>query len=265
VILAFGGYDPTGGAGVLMDARAVHAAGGYALAVPSALAVQSTASVSRVVPLPRKAIDLSLECAVKSFRIAAVKIGMVGTRQAADAILSFLERNPRLPVVLDPVLRASSGKPLLDRGALPAYRKLLLRASVITPNLPEAEKILGRKITSFGEAIIASRDLSFATGAAIVLKGGHFPWKGKRGVDIVFEDRLVTLLAPGGKAMRADAHGTGCALASAITARIALGYPLADAARTAKEMLERWMAEGFPSREGRWTLFERGGGGCECV
>lgn len=255
VILAFGGYDPTGGAGVLMDARAIHAAGGYAAAVPSALAVQSTASVSRVVPLPRNAIELSIACAVKSFRIAAVKIGMVGTRPAAEAILSFLERNPRLPVVLDPVLRASSGKSLLDRGALPAYRKLLLRASVITPNLPEAEKILGRKIPSFGEAILAARDLSLATGAAVVLKGGHFPWKGKRGVDIVFEDRLVTLLAPGGKTTHVDAHGTGCALAAALTARMALGEPLPEAVRTAKEMLERWIAEGFPSLEGRWMLF----------
>lgn len=256
VILAFGGFDPTGGAGVLMDARAIHAAGGYAAAVLSAIAVQSTASVSRVVPIPREAIEQSLACAKKSFPIAAVKIGMVGTRAAADAILSFLEKNPRLPVVLDPVLRASSGKALLDRSALPSYRKVLLRANVITPNLPEAEKILDRKIRTFGEAILATRDLSYATGAAVVLKGGHFPWKGKRGVDIVFEDRLVTLLAPGGKPVRVDAHGTGCALASALAARMALGDPLVEAARTAKAMLERWIAKGFPSLEGRWTLVD---------
>jgi len=258
VILAFGGFDPTGGAGVLMDAKAVHAAGGYAAAVPSCLAVQSTASFSRVVPFPRNAIDRSLACAVKSFRIGTVKIGMVGTRGAAEAILSFLERHPRLPVVLDPVLRASSGGALLPRDALPAYRKLLFRARVLTPNLPEIEKILDRRTGSFGEAILAARDLSSATDTAVVLKGGHFPWKGKRGVDIVFEEGRVTLLGSAGKARRVDAHGTGCAFASALAARMALGEPLVDAARSAKTLLERWIAEGFPSLEGRWTLFGSG-------
>jgi hydroxymethylpyrimidine kinase/phosphomethylpyrimidine kinase/thiamine-phosphate diphosphorylase len=255
VILAFGGFDPTGGAGVLMDAKAVHAAGGYAAAVPSCLAVQSTASFSRVVPLPRSAIDRSLACAVKSFRIRAVKIGMVGTRAAAEAILAFAGENPRLPVVLDPVLRASSGGALLSRDALPAYRKLLCRAGVLTPNLTEIEKILDRKIGSFGEAILAARDLSSAAGAAVILKGGHFPWKGKRGVDIVFEEGRVTLLGPSGKARRVDAHGTGCALASAIAARLACGDPVVEAARSAKSILERMVASGFSSAEGRWTLF----------
>lgn len=255
VILAFGGYDPTGGAGVLMDAKAIRAAGGHAAAVPSCLAVQSTAAVHRVFPVPREAIERSLACAAKSFRIDAVKIGAVGTRAAAECILSFLSKNPRLPVVLDPVLRSSSGHALLAENALPVYRKLLARATVLTPNLPEAEKILARGIGSFGEAILAARDLSFATGGAVLLKGGHFPWKGKRGVDIVFEDRLVTLVACEGKPHRLSAHGTGCALASAVATRMAMGEPLVDAARGAKSMLSRWIAEGFPSLEGRWTLF----------
>jgi hydroxymethylpyrimidine/phosphomethylpyrimidine kinase len=117
------------------------------------------------------------------------------------------------------------------------------------------EKLLDRKIGSFGEAILAARDLSFATGAGVVLKGGHFPWKGKRGVDIVFEKRRVTLIGPGPKRPFGDAHGTGCALASAMAARMALGEPLADAARSAKSLIERWNHEGFSSLEGRWTLF----------
>jgi len=255
VILAFGGFDPTGGAGVLMDAKAVRAAGGYAAAVPSCLAIQTTASLDRIVPLPRAAMDRALSCAAESFRIRAVKIGMVGTRAAAEAIHNFLVRLPALPVVFDPVLRSSSGAPLLATGALPAYRKLLCRAAVLTPNLPEIEKILDRRIGSFGEAILAARDLSSAAGAGVVLKGGHFPWKGKRGVDIVFEEGRVTLLGPAGKARRVDAHGTGCALASALATRMALGEPLVDAARSAKTLLARWIAEGFPSLEGRLTLY----------
>jgi hydroxymethylpyrimidine kinase/phosphomethylpyrimidine kinase len=255
VILAFGGFDPTGGAGVLMDAKAAQAAGGYVAAVPSCLAIQSTAAFSRIVPIPRDAIERALACAAKSFRIRAVKIGVVGTRPAAEAVHDFLAQHPALPAVLDPVLRSSSGAPLLGAGALPAYRRLLARATVITPNLPEIEKILDRRIGSFGEAILAARDLSSATGAAVVLKGGHFPWKGKRGVDIVFERRRVTLLGPGGKTPRVDAHGTGCALASALAARTALGDPLVDAARNAKRLVAQWIADGFPSIEGRWMLF----------
>jgi hydroxymethylpyrimidine kinase/phosphomethylpyrimidine kinase len=255
VILAFGGYDPTGGAGVLMDAKAVRAAGGYATAVPSCLALQSTAAFSRVVPLPRDVIEEALSCAAKSFRVRALKIGMVGTRTAAEAILVFAGENPRLPVILDPVFRSSSGGALLSRDALPAFRRLLCRASVLTPNLPEIEKILDRRVGSFGEAIVAARDLSFATGAAVVLKGGHFPWKGKRGIDIVFEKRRVTLLGPGARPRRADAHGTGCALASAIAARLAAEDPLVEAARTAKILVEGMIASGFSSAEGRWTLF----------
>lgn len=238
-----------------MDAKAVHGAGGYAAAVPSCLAVQSTASFDRIVPLPRAALERSLDDVARSFRIRAVKMGMVGTRAAAEAIHNFLSRHRDLPVVVDPVLRSSSGAPLLAAAALPAYRKLLERASVLTPNLPEIEKILDRQVRSFGEAILAARDLSDATGAAVVLKGGHFPWKGKRGVDIVFEQRRVTLLAPGRNPRRVDAHGTGCALASAIATGMARGEPLVDAARRGKALLERWIAEGFPSLEGRWTLY----------
>jgi len=217
--------------------------------------VQSTAAFDRIVPLRREAIVRSLFCAAKSYRFRAVKIGMVGTRAAAEAILSFLSRRSRLPVVLDPVLRASSGGALLARDALPPYRELLRRSSVITPNLPEIEKILNRKVGTFGEAMISARDLSYETGAAVVLKGGHFPWKGRKGIDIVFERSRVTLLAPGGKVRQVDAHGTGCAFASALAARLALGDPVAEAARSAKALLERWIAGGFLSAEGRWTLF----------
>ncbi len=254
VVLAFGGFDPTGGAGVLMDAKAIHSAGGYAVAVPSCLAVQTTAAFDRIVPLGRDALGRSLRAAAASHRIGAVKIGMVGTRSAALAILAFLERRAGLPVVVDPVLRSSSGAPLLARNALPPYRRILSRATVLTPNLPEIEAILDRRIGSFGEAILAARDLSRAAHAAVVLKGGHFPWKGRRGIDILFENRRVTLLAPGRKGLRGDPHGTGCALASCIAARLALGETLSGAVRSAKTALERMVDGGFRSSEGRWTL-----------
>ncbi len=258
MILAFGGFDPTGGAGVLMDAKAIHAAGGYAVAVPSCLAIQTTVTFDRTVPLPRTALERSLSRAAESFRLGAVKIGMVGTRAAAESLLRFLGEHRGLPVVLDPVLRSSSGMPLLAGNALPVYRNLLARATVLTPNLPEIEKILARSVGGFRDAVAAVRDLALASGASVVLKGGHFPWPGKRGVDILFEGGTVTLLPPDRRFPRRNPHGTGCTLAAGIAARLAAGDPLPEAVRIAKSILARHVEEGFASAEGRWTLYAPG-------
>lgn len=259
VILVFGGFDPTGGAGILMDAKAVHASGGYAVAVPSCLAIQTTASFDRIVSLPGTALERALLCAAESFALRAVKIGMVGTRAAAESLLRFLRKHRDIPVVMDPVLRSSSGAPLLAANALPAYRKLLGRAAVLTPNLPEIEKILDRKVARFGDAVAAARDLSLASGSSVLLKGGHFPWPGKRGLDILLEGGTVTLLPPGRTFPRRNPHGTGCALAAAVAARLAAGDSLRKAVGNAKALLERHVAAGFPSAEGRWTLYAPGG------
>ncbi|MHB1013647.1 MAG: bifunctional hydroxymethylpyrimidine kinase/phosphomethylpyrimidine kinase [Desulfobacteria bacterium] len=254
VILAFGGFDPTGGAGVLMDSRAAAAAGVHASAVASCLTVQTTASFSRFASVPRDVMEDSLAAAARSFPLRAVKVGMVGTRAAAEAIFSFVAAHRDLPLVLDPVLRSSSGAPLLSSSALPAYRQLLRRAAVLTPNLPEAEKLLDRRIVSFPDAAEAAGELSALTGASVVLKGGHFPWRGRRGTDIVFSGGKATLLPPIG-ARRGDPHGTGCALAAVIAARIASGDAVVPAVLAAKSLLSKLVAGGFPSSEGRPTLF----------
>jgi hydroxymethylpyrimidine kinase/phosphomethylpyrimidine kinase len=253
-ILVFGGLDPSGGAGILMDSRASCAAGAHACAVPSCFAIETTKTFHRVAPIPRAVLDDLLSAAGRSFRLGAVKVGMVGTRAAAEAILSFVAARPDVPVVVDPVLRSSSGYPLLAKSALPAYRRLLQAASVLTPNLMEAEKLLDRKIPSFAEAVEAAKDLSGTTRAAVVLKGGHFPWKGRLGIDIVAEGGEITLLPPAGR-RRGDPHGTGCALASAVAARIAAGDAVVPAVAAAKSVLAKLVAGGFPSAEGRPTLF----------
>lgn len=254
VILAFGGFDPTGGAGVLMDSRAAAEAEVHACAVVSCLTIQTTATFSRFASVPRDVLDESLAAAAESFHLRAIKVGMVGTRTAAEAILTFVAARRDLPLVLDPVLRSSSGAPLLSSSALPAYRQLLRRAAVLTPNLPEAEKLLDRRIVSFADAAVAAEELSGMTGASVVLKGGHFPWRGRRGTDIVFSDGRTTLLPPIG-ARRGDPHGTGCALAAVIAARIATGDAVVPAVLGAKTLLSKLVAGRFPSAEGCPILF----------
>ena len=253
-ILAFGGFDPTGGAGVLMDSRAAAAAGAHACAVASCLTVQTASSFSRFASVPRDVLDESLASAAESFRLRAVKVGMVGTRAAAEAILSFAAAHRDLPVVLDPVLRSSSGVPLLSPSALPAYRRLLRMAAVLTPNLPEAEKLLDRRIVSFADAAEAAGEISGLTGASVVLKGGHFPWRGRRGTDIVVSGGRTTLLPPYGP-RSGDPHGTGCALAAALAARIASGDAVVPAVLAARTVLAKLVAGGFRSRGGRCILF----------
>ncbi len=254
VMLAFGGFDPTGGAGVLMDSRAAAAAGVHACAVVSCLTGQTIASFSRFASVPRDVLDESLAAAAKSFLLRAVKVGMVGTRAAAEAILSFAAAHRDLPLVVDPVLRSSSGALLLSPSALPAYRQLLRRAAVLTPNLPEAEKLLDRRIVSFADAADAAEELSALAGAAVVLKGGHFPWRGRRGTDIVFSGGRTTLLPPIG-ARRGDPHGTGCALTSVIAARIAAGDAVVPPALAAQSPPSKLSVGGCPPAEGRPTLF----------
>jgi len=107
-IVVFGGLDPSGGAGILMDSRAACAAGAHACAVPSCFAIQTTRKYLRTAPIPRAVLDDSLAAAAGSFRLGAVKVGMVGTRAAAEAILSFVAARREIPVVVDPVLRSSS-------------------------------------------------------------------------------------------------------------------------------------------------------------
>jgi hydroxymethylpyrimidine/phosphomethylpyrimidine kinase len=238
----------------MMDSRAAAAAGAHACAVVSCLTVQTTASFSRFAAVPRDVLDESLAAAAESFFLRAVKVGMVGTRAAAEAILSFAATHRGLPLVVDPVLRSSSGALLLSPSALPAYRQLLRRAAVLTPNLPEAEKLLNRRIVSFADAADAAEELSELTGSSVVLKGGHFPWRGRRGTDIVFSGGRTTLLPPVG-ARRGDPHGTGCALASAVAARIAAGDAVVPAVLAAKSLLSKLIGGGFPSAEGRPTLF----------
>jgi hydroxymethylpyrimidine/phosphomethylpyrimidine kinase len=179
---------------------------------------------------------------------------MVGTRAAAEAIFSFACANPKIPIILDPVLRSSSGFLLLAKTALPAYRRLIKTASVLTPNFMEAEKLLDRKISSFQEAIDAASALSETAGAAVVLKGGHFPWKGRKGVDIIACDGKITLIPPV-ETRRTDPHGTGCALAAGIAARMAAGDAVVPAVSSAKSVLAKLVDGGFPSAEGRFTLF----------
>jgi hydroxymethylpyrimidine/phosphomethylpyrimidine kinase len=245
LLVAIGGIDPGGGAGLLRDLSTARALGARVHVVGTAWTEQGEGAIHRVEP--RDPADL--ENAVRQARArgpAAIKIGMVPTAEAAAAIVRALEGYDG-PVVVDPVLATSRGGPLYagdPRGLLP----LLRRATLVTPNAPEAAVLAGRPVDSGTDAEAAARALRERAGiGAVLLKGGHLGHPGPGGDDGVVVDRLES--AAGARAFRharvpgPSPRGTGCALATAIAVELGGGAALEPAVERAIEWLARAIAE----------------------
>ncbi|HEY6911053.1 MAG TPA: hydroxymethylpyrimidine/phosphomethylpyrimidine kinase [Myxococcales bacterium] len=223
-VLVLAGLDPSGGAGLLADAEAVRAMGARPLCVATALTVQTTRAARRYESVAPSLVEECARALLEEEDVRAVKIGMVGNAANAAAIRSLLPRD--LPVVVDPVLRASSGASLFD-GAPEALLQLATGA-ILTPNIPEAELLLE------GPADAA---LLLAKGpSAVLLKGGH--GQGDP-VDILATPQGTTRFQspriPGTR------RGTGCRLASALAASLARGLPLLEAVSQARDHVRRYL------------------------
>ena len=242
-VLLFGGLDPTGGAGLFADLEALSAVGASGWGMATALTAQGPRGARSAEPVALATLSAQLRSLLDGARERprAAKTGMLGTAAHAAALARWLSRPPlsRLPLVVDPVLRASSGLALFDAGRRSAGRALqplLERATLATPNWPELELLAGRSLGSEEEAVRAARELP---SRAVLVKGGHLP--GAEAVDVLADrDRVLTL-----RAARIDTphtHGTGCTYSAAIAARLARGDDLADAVRTAHAWVQRAIA-----------------------
>ncbi len=239
-ILSIAGIDPSGGAGVLADVKAISALGGFACAVVTALTAQNTRAVTGVLPTTPGFVGEQLDTLLADVRIGAVKIGMVGR---ADVIAKVAERltHWRLaPIVLDPVMVAKSGDALLDRSASGALREVLLPlATILTPNLPEAGVLLeARPVETVKEMYRAAerlRSLMRDDGARwVYLKGGHLP--GDEATDLLHDgDRMIELRAA--RVATSNTHGTGCTLSAALATLLPQSSDVPTAARRAKAYL----------------------------
>ncbi|TVQ52242.1 MAG: bifunctional hydroxymethylpyrimidine kinase/phosphomethylpyrimidine kinase [Rhodobacteraceae bacterium] len=230
-ILSIAGSDPSGGAGVQADIKAISACGGYAMAAITALTAQNTQGVSAVRMVEPEMVAAQIAAIRADIRIDAVKIGMLGTapiiRAVADALAGLAA-----PIVLDPVMVAKSGDRLLEAAAVEALRAVLPRAEVVTPNLPEAADLV-RETEAADRAAMErqARALLAAGPRGVLLKGGHLP--GGESPDLLAEgDRLVWL--PGPRLASSRTHGTGCTLSAALATFLGRGLPLARAAAEAK-------------------------------
>ena len=229
-VLVVAGSDSGGGAGVQADIKTIMALGGYAATALTALTAQNTLGVQGVMPVPADFVQQQMRSVLDDIGADAVKTGMLGTAAVVNAVAAVL-RGRGLPLVLDPVMVAKGGARLLDDDAVAALvGDLLPLAAVLTPNVPEAEALLGRAIPDHAAALAAAQDLLALGLPAVLLKGGHLQGAAvldilatRDGVEVIESPRIGTR----------HTHGTGCTLASAISVGLADGLPLRDAVRRA--------------------------------
>lgn len=231
-VLSIAGSDPSGGAGIQADLKAIGANGGYGMAALTALTVQNTRGVSGARMMPPQFITDQVAAVFDDIRVDAVKIGMLGTTEIVEAVADVLE-NRGVSIVLDPVMVAKGGDRLLSQSAVEAVRRRLLPlATVITPNLPEAGDLLARDEARTRDEMCEQAEALLELGCGSVLvKGGHL--EGDESPDLFLSpDRADWLDAerlPGG-----PVHGTGCTLSAALATWLAHGYDPVEAARAAK-------------------------------
>ncbi len=231
-VLSIAGSDPSGGAGIQADIKAISAQGAYAMAAITALTVQNTRGVRAVSLVAPDLVAAQIAAIRDDIRIDAVKIGMLGDAAIIEAVAAALE-GLDAPVVLDPVMVAKSGDRLLAERAVAALRtNLLPRVAVLTPNLPEAADLLAVSQAQDPAGMEEQARALLAMGpAAILLKGGHLP--GGDSPDLLATREGLTHY-PGVRHATRDTHGTGCTLSSALAALLGRGKPLVEAAGMAK-------------------------------
>lgn len=237
IVLTIAGSDSSGGAGIQADLKTFSALGVYGASVLTALTAQNTQGVSAIHPVPAEFIAAQLDAVFDDLDVKAIKIGMVGSAEAVSAVAEKLRALDGVSTVLDPVMVATSGAPLLDADAEQALReKLVPLADVITPNLEEAARLLGEKVPASGEGEMqahAARLMELGP-RAVLVKGGH--GGSEEAVDILREGETVTRLTATRLKTR-NTHGTGCTLSSAIAAELAKGAGLEQACASAKRYL----------------------------
>jgi hydroxymethylpyrimidine kinase/phosphomethylpyrimidine kinase/thiamine-phosphate diphosphorylase len=235
-VLTVAGSDSGGGAGIQADIKTITLLGSYAASVLTALTAQNTRGVASIHGLPPSFVIDQLATVLSDIPVDVIKTGMLHTPAIISALAEWLtERTAVIPLVIDPVMVAKGGTALLERDAVRVFcEQLLPQAYLLTPNIPEAERLLGRPVRSEQEMEQAARDLHALGAANVLLKGGHL--SDRLSSDVLFDgsecrtysaDRLFT----------SNTHGTGCSYASAIAAFLAQGEPLACAVEKAKQFI----------------------------
>jgi len=240
--LTIAGSDSGGGAGIQADLKTFAALNVHGLSVIAALTAQHTRGVTAVHVPPVDFLRAQIDACFDDFTIVGVKLGMLANAEIIHHVADALEHYRPKYIVLDPVMVATSGAKLLEDSALVALRERLLPlASVLTPNIPEAQLLLGRCINHATEAEAAAVELS-QSGAAVLLKGGHLN-EGDQVIDRYVQGHTHATFHH--LRLNLEAHGTGCTLAAAITAHLCNGKTLLEACQSATDYVARALNQGY--------------------
>ena len=243
-VLTIAGSDSCGGAGIQADIKAISANGCYAASAITAVTVQNTSGVQAVHPVPPDILEGQIEAVLSDIGADAVKIGMLHSAEVVKIVADKIKNYSIKNVVLDPVMVSTSGHRLIEDPAVEVIKKLLLPlARVVTPNLPEAEILIGRTISGEYDFDGVARELADTYGISVLLKAGHLTGDVLTDYFYNVEDDALTLL-PSKRVDTKNTHGTGCTLSSAFAAALARGEGLTTAAKSAKAYIERAIISG---------------------
>lgn len=251
VVLTIAGFDPSSGAGITADIKTIAAHGCYGVSCITALTVQSTSGVLRTEPVSSMLIRETLEELVSDISIDAVHIGMLGNAAVATAVADFLAQQKIGNVVLDPVVKSSSGAPLLDaKGTAILTERLLPLITVVTPNIDEAAHLTGLIVTNPEQMNVAAQCLHAMGAANVVVTGGHL----ERAIDVLGfttpEGNFEFEVFQSPRLRTTSTHGTGCAFATALACHLALGRGMPEAVLLTKAYVAAAIANAHPLGKG---------------
>lgn len=251
VLLTIAGFDPSCGAGIAADLKTFAAHNCYGIAAITALTVQSTQGVRTVHPTPSATLRAQLDALVEDIPVAAVKIGMLANRANAAVVAEFLDAHKFVHVILDPVSRPTAGPAeLLDAAGLKFVRdELLGRASVVTPNMPEAEFLTGLEVKDLNGMKAAGKKLVEMGARAVIVTGGHL----EKPSDVLCEGTEIDVFG-GDHVKNPNTHGSGCTFSSAIAAQLASGQQLREAVILAKAYVTKAIEKSYQIGKGAGPL-----------
>ena len=224
-VLTIAGSDSSGGAGIQADIKSISACGGYAATVITASTAQNTQGVRDIHPLPVAHIVKQLEAVLDDITFGAIKIGMLHSNEVIEAVQSTLAKYPTKHIVLDPVMIATSGDKLMNDEAIESLKDFLPHVTLITPNIPEAELLLGQCIT-LENIENAAQQLAQKYQTSVLLKGGHLEYSEEM-TDVLYNlDTQKTTVIHNPSVKTVNTHGTGCTLSSSIATFLSKGYSL---------------------------------------
>ena len=232
--LTIAGSDSSGGAGIQADIKTMSANGVYAMSAITALTAQNTTGVRGIYDVTPEFLKMQIDAVFEDIYPDAVKIGMVSSARLAEVIAERLTYYGAKNIVVDPVMVATSGSSLIESEAIAVLKeKLFPHATLITPNIPEAETLCGMKINNADDMVKAGESISSKYGCAVLIKGGH---NVNNANDLLCSGGMLTWLN-GERIDNPNTHGTGCTLSSAIASNLAKGFTLEEAVQKAKDYI----------------------------